>query len=508
MLNKWKKGNLKVFQTDLIHGYRSKYPISSSQINCLKLVLLFASFYGYFRIFQNACIDDAYITLDYVRSIVGHGVWGITPAHVTNTATSPLNVILLSLLGLVNKNFTRLPVILASISFVVIFQCMDRIAVRLPGGQIFGWLTTYLLLLNPLLLSTLGMESILFSSLIIASLYCLVYQKWNWLAVVLGLLVLTRMDGILLACILFFKIPFRKNRLKFICLILLVTLPWFLFSWVQLGSFIPDTFFIKTLQSHWGHYEFSDGISLYFERYPFESFLSFFILLSCIAMIFRPIRTAEVPGVVFLYGLSHFAAYSFLHVPPYHWYYAPEIVSATIVGSFALGILYENVATYKWKTIVVRGFISVLILIPAVGLTVILANQQFKMAEMPIHTNRASQEQYKQIGIWIKDNCADENLRLNGEIGTLSYYCDCTLMDWFGERGWLVSIVNEQKKADGPVAALFRFNFRFLKDDSRSSSYSHQITAYIDRKTATDPFIRRWETTTRWTPNSLVTLSD
>src|SRR3954466_8147400 len=42
-------------------------------------------------------VDDAYITLSYARNVAEHLHWGMIPAEESNTATSPLNVILLAI---------------------------------------------------------------------------------------------------------------------------------------------------------------------------------------------------------------------------------------------------------------------------------------------------------------------------------------------------------------------------------------------------------------------------
>ena len=40
--------------------------------------------------------DDAYITLAYAKNLAFHGEWGMIPHHVSNSATSPLNVLLIA----------------------------------------------------------------------------------------------------------------------------------------------------------------------------------------------------------------------------------------------------------------------------------------------------------------------------------------------------------------------------------------------------------------------------
>ncbi|MGI8612479.1 MAG: hypothetical protein ACR2KL_00795, partial [Nocardioidaceae bacterium] len=48
-----------------------------------------------FWVIHTALVDDAYITLSYARTLAFHGQWGMMPGYQANTATSPLNVLLL-----------------------------------------------------------------------------------------------------------------------------------------------------------------------------------------------------------------------------------------------------------------------------------------------------------------------------------------------------------------------------------------------------------------------------
>src|SRR5262250_2558282 len=49
-----------------------------------------------FYIAHRGLVDDAYITLSYARNVAEHLHWGMIPAEESNTATSPLNVVLLA----------------------------------------------------------------------------------------------------------------------------------------------------------------------------------------------------------------------------------------------------------------------------------------------------------------------------------------------------------------------------------------------------------------------------
>ncbi|WP_254897332.1 hypothetical protein [Amycolatopsis sp. Hca4] len=56
-----------------------------------------------FLVVRGSLTDDGYITLAYAKNLAVHGEWGIIPGSPANSATSPLNVLLLAALTLVTR---------------------------------------------------------------------------------------------------------------------------------------------------------------------------------------------------------------------------------------------------------------------------------------------------------------------------------------------------------------------------------------------------------------------
>ena len=52
---------------------------------------------------RGSLIDDSYITLGYARNLAEHFHWGLVGAETANSATSPLNVLLLALGGTLTR---------------------------------------------------------------------------------------------------------------------------------------------------------------------------------------------------------------------------------------------------------------------------------------------------------------------------------------------------------------------------------------------------------------------
>ena len=113
---------------------------------------------GVFALVGTSLIDDTYITLAYARNLAFDLHWGLIEGLTSNTATSPLNVILLA----AGTAVLRDPVLALAALFVlcnvVTFVALRR-ACRDAGLP--AWtapLAVGLLLVNPLLLSSIGLE--------------------------------------------------------------------------------------------------------------------------------------------------------------------------------------------------------------------------------------------------------------------------------------------------------------------------------------------------------------
>src|SRR6185295_13717186 len=159
--------------------------------------ILVVVLYFYLNLFANALTDDAFITLQYVKTILTTGTWGFLSGYVTNAVTSPLNVFLLAFVGIFLGPTINAVIWLSACILTLAVMLLLQISTRLFGKAVFGWLAAGALIFNPLLISTLGLESILFVGLYILSLYLYITGKWDLLAVAVGLITITRFEGVL-----------------------------------------------------------------------------------------------------------------------------------------------------------------------------------------------------------------------------------------------------------------------------------------------------------------------
>jgi hypothetical protein len=160
------------------------------QVLCLCALVAAAVFWCVRR----GMIDDAYITLSYARNLAFHGHWGLIKERPSNTATSPLNVILLAALTAVLRDPLRALAVWFVACHCAIASALLRVArtLDLPAwSAIAGWA---LLLFSPLLLSTVGLESILAAALLCIMLVAAVDGRPTLFGILGGLAVLTRID--------------------------------------------------------------------------------------------------------------------------------------------------------------------------------------------------------------------------------------------------------------------------------------------------------------------------
>lgn len=410
-------------------------------------------------------VDDTFITLSYARELAFHGHWGLITAETSNTATSPLNVLLLAALTLVLRDAVLACGVLFVLCQVALVLALRRAGTRagLPGW--FAPAAVALLTVNPLLLSSIGLEVELGAAGIAWLLVCAGERRPVALGVLTGLVALIRLDLVVVALVFFLlRRRFWEKAWQTVLAAAAVALPWFAFSWVVLGSAVPDTVIIKTLQKSWGAWDFGNGPGLYGRVFPWATALSFLpAALALVAFLLwlagsgrrGPLWTKVLPFAPLVpAGLAHYLAYTRLHVPPYHWYYGPSLVTATLflAAAAASGVrLPARVA----GAVAVTG-----VLVVSAGFYV---SDGLPRRFAPLMSNHDSTADYERIGPELGRLVGGGTVRSGGEIGVLAYSCGCAIVDLFDDRGAVGPAIAGRKAQLGTLGrALVDVNFRFF----------------------------------------------
>jgi len=203
--------------------------------------------------FRDWHLEDSYIIYRIAGNIISGNGWSYNPGEVKNASTSVLNTVLVALVSL---SGTAVPDAAHAVGSLSIFMCglLALILFRRQTGMCFSLgaalLMVYFLSGN----ATWGLETHLFCALLLLFVYFEMQGKDSWM--LLGLLVLTRPDALLLAAFKWLKEVWFRRQLSAGGLLrfLLVLSPWIAFSVWHFGQIFPDTLSSKMWQGNSGYW--------------------------------------------------------------------------------------------------------------------------------------------------------------------------------------------------------------------------------------------------------------
>jgi hypothetical protein len=263
-----------------------------------------------------------------------------------------------------------------------------------------------------------------------------------------------------------------------------VALPWFVWSWYVLGSAVPDTLVIKQLQGAWGAWSFDNGLQLYLEKYPIPAMLALFVpvvgLVALAVWLLASARRYRWPGhgnlwgaaLLAVGGLLHYYAYTWLDVPPYHWYYAPCVTALSIFFALAAGAAATQGTVLSFGAVLVNA-LGVCVLLTQV-VFVVQHGQPWRQA--PITSNGGSPADYARVGTEVGKRVGDATVGAPEEIGTLAYFCRCTITDGFADRGYLGPEIEKRKaQVSGLSRWLLELNYRHFDFGQQPRPLQYQM---------------------------------
>jgi hypothetical protein len=424
---------------------------------------------------HGAMVDDGFISLDYARTLAFHGDWGAVPGIPSNTATSPLNVMLLAAITVVVRSPMAALWILAVANAAALAVGLVRLGQAWRVGDRIAWVAVPLLILNPVIASSTGLETAMTATLLVWLLDAAArgaWQRFGWLA---GVGVVLRPDLVIVIAVVWLLHPQlrRPSALRTTAgtawRAAVVGLPWFVFSWIYFGSAIPDTLVVKQNQS-WGHFDV--GLwQRYYHLFPWAitsvtiaAGIGLLVLLALPASgrtRFRPVALSV--AACGLAGLAYYGVYTQLQVPPYFWYYGIPLASLTLVAAFgvcAASTALRQSAGRQWNLGRYAAAVAgVALLAPMVVTWASGLSDHAPLQEAPVHGNWALPSQYRQIGEDLAQRLPPGAVvRSAGEFGTILYYCHCTMIDRLDQRGLIMQQLLRAKHRSLPM----RLNYLWL----------------------------------------------
>ncbi|MCG8349765.1 MAG: hypothetical protein MI924_18520 [Chloroflexales bacterium] len=396
---------------------------------------------GLFALFYQRGFDDPYITYRYADNLsAGRGFVYNVGERVLST-TTPLYALLLAGLGrigldvpLVSNAIGCLGLALSGLAFWRLGQVW-----RLPVAGGVG------LLLYPcfsLLIVTLGAESILYITLILFGFLACAEERYRWAAVLLALAALTRADGLVAAgtgglYILITRLaPVRSAwdrlcswdwyaRLPWLALLVYgaILLPWFVFATWYFGAPFPATLAAKQQQGQMAlSRDFLTGLLGQVRAYWNLPFYQLHFGLAAIGLVYGIARQRHwllIPAWCLLYA----AAYTFLGVSGYFWYYAPLVAGFIALIGLGVAAVHRAMAHIVSRQWAMAGALLLLL-----GL---LTPQLNGLATFR-HTTDTRLSIYRATGEWIRDHTPTDASVGVLEVGIIGYYAQRQMIDFAG----------------------------------------------------------------------------
>lgn len=217
----------------------------------LLIFILGAAIWAVVVLYTRFTLEDAYITFRYARNIVlGRGFVFNTGERVLGT-TTPLQTLTLAIAALpfgpdsVPAAAAVLMPLAGLLAGLMGYIALTRAGIA-PGAAAIGMALAYT---NVALIRTGvgGMETPLVLLLMAASLWALVSAKDSLTGLLLGLLVLTRIDGLIWASLVVGAIWLSRTRgaLAAAGVLALTLLPWIVFATLYFGSPLPNSMLAK-----------------------------------------------------------------------------------------------------------------------------------------------------------------------------------------------------------------------------------------------------------------------
>lgn len=471
--------------------------------NIILCGLVFFTLWVYVSGFKYCFIDDAFILFKYAHNLFSYGIWGYFPDCIANTATSPLIVLLTGLFSCFIKDIPEAVVLLLTCELSCLLLFFILLSRRLFDSVVYGLICFLGVLFNPWLVSAMGIGGVLFTLLLVSIFYFYVTEQDILLGVSSALLTLVRPEGFLIFFVFLIFTSGIKRQIKVIVSYLMVVFPWVMFSWIKLGSFFPDTLIIKKHDASFPGISFYEGFFMYLYVYPFQSFASlFWLFLSFLGGRKKNKVKKKTFSVLSFSVCLHFVAYVLLDVPPYHWYYVPEIVLFIVLGSRGLYYFYEIITKKTAKKIALAGFVLLIISPMAFN----YYSYGYPLTQMPIHTNHSSNNKYKSIAYWLNTNIDKDSVIVlyNVELGVLGYYSDAYLLNNFSYRYGLSNYLESEN-------IFLKINYKWLKmHKSFDGKKQFFLCAQLDSsdhssKLNVKKMIKSWDISSKW-PTSVKNL--
>ena len=399
--------------------------------------------------------DDPYITYRYARNILSQTGFVYNPGERVLSTTTPLLALLLAVPSGIWPNLPELAVLLGAFCLAVGGLLLFHLGQQ-ERSPITGWTALLLYPFFPLGILTLGSETPLYITLLLAVILAYRREKYILVGLLAALAALTRPDAVLLPALLGIHFLLTRNKRPIPWWALgwfaAVCLAWFGFAWAYFGSPLPVTLLAKQQQGEMAISErFLPGLLTVFKGYASSWGYRFAALCGLIGL-FGVIRSRRWL-LLLTWTAAYFAAYAILGVSRYYWYYAPLVPALVMLVGAGLNLVWQIRARApgKWK-ILLAGLL--LLAFATVSLTVwrdFWRSRNLTDERIPVYT---------QVGEWLRLHTPNNASVGALEVGVIGYFSQRRMIDFAGliEPDIARQLTRETTYEDAALYAVNRYH--------------------------------------------------
>lgn len=380
-------------------------------------------------------VDDAPITYRYAEQLAaGHGFTYNDGEYILGTST-PLYTLILA-----GARLIGMPIPLASnglnwVSTVAVVWVTMALTAELSGSAVAGALAALYLLLQGefIRFAMSGMETPLYTLLIMATFLAVVQGKSHWAAVLAGLAFVMRLDGLAVGGALLLGLWLQQRRLPITAtlLYLCTLLPWVLFAFWYFGSPLPLSMIAKQqhLQSA-GSSRYWIWDHLFITALGAPTFL-LPLALPGLLVLYRQKQRRLSWFIPILWLLAYLVAYTLVGIDFYEWYLVPVYpVLALFVGA-GMHLVLQAIANF-WASPhrqPVPWVIAVVVLI-----LWLKPYQEYMVLSVTGYKDylQAVEHSRSQAGEWLRIYAPSDSKVFAGAIGHVGYQSGLYIIDGAG----------------------------------------------------------------------------
>lgn len=359
--------------------------------------------------------DDVYITYRYSRNIaLGNGFVFNLGERVQGT-TTPLFALLMAGVYFLTHDLVHAGNITSAISLLGVCLITLRLGNKI-GGVWLGAGGALMLALNTLFYISFGMETLTYTFLLVAAFWFAYHNKDFFAGVCVGLLTVTRADGIIAAVVLALTALIVRKRIPWrggITAVLIIA-AWYFFAWAYFGSPLPQTFNAKVgLFS--GITLITDGIDWFQRLYLNGSPLYFIAPTFWIVGVIASARDRNFAFILCVWSIIYLGAYTALNVSAF-WYYPPLLPAIVITMGYGAMKIARWIRSRQIR-IAASALILALLLVGQARTAIAYSGAPTRI------------ETYRLVGEWLARHTPKDSLVLVGDLGVVSWYSDRPTID-------------------------------------------------------------------------------